>query len=219
MRRAGFWLHAAGVALFLAGQFGPWIAHETAALAVTGFELAELVKFFPLVQSGAVRVTRALFLAPLVAAGVLLALLVNQPAGRRTGAAVKSRAFRVLLTAASVLLTVGALPPYEYFLSPDYCLHWILAMGGAAIALATLVAPRLPRCAWGVLVALASVGGLVPAMRQFALLRPLIVALYGRPPGLGWGLAACAAGGMVCLACGILAALDGDIHRQFCRTR
>jgi len=43
---------------------------------------------------------------------------------------------------------------------------------------------------------------------QFALLRPLVVALYGAPLGLGWGLIACVAGFALLLAGGALIAVS-----------
>ena len=70
-----FWLRLLSLVLATAGYFGPWVPHETAALTVTGFELAEFAKFFPQVQGGVVPVIRALFLTPLVAAAILFASL------------------------------------------------------------------------------------------------------------------------------------------------
>ena len=41
-------------------------------------------------------------------------------------------------------------------------------------------------------------------MWQFALLHPLVVALYAVPIGLGWGLIGCAAGSVLLLLSGVL---------------
>ena len=76
----GIWF--LGFALVVVGYFGPWIPHETAALTVTGFELAEFAKFFPQVQGGVVPVTRGLFLTPIAAVAILLGLVVSRLAAR-----------------------------------------------------------------------------------------------------------------------------------------
>ena len=64
-----------GLVLILVGYFGPWVPHRTAALAVTGLELAEFAKFFPQVQGGVVSITRELFYLPLVVAFILSILM------------------------------------------------------------------------------------------------------------------------------------------------
>jgi len=68
--------------LILIGFFGPWVAHRTAALTVTSYELSEFAKFFPQVQGGIVPVRRALFVTPLFAATFSLALTVHRSKGR-----------------------------------------------------------------------------------------------------------------------------------------
>lgn len=188
-----------GLVLAVVGAFGPWVGHKTAALTVTGFELAEFAKFFHQVQGGVVPVVRVLFLAPVVAAAVLLGLLANQPARRLS-------AWTVVLTLMAALLALAALPPYEYLLTADYRFHLVMALGGGALTLLTLLASRLPWRAWGVAVALLAWGGIVPAVYQFALLRPLVDELYGAPVRLGWGLVVCAIGFALLLAGGVWAA-------------
>ncbi len=182
--------------LIVAGYFGPWVDHKTAALTVTGFELAEFAKFFPQVQGGMVPVTRELFLAPLVAAAILLGLLA-QPTNKLT-----------ILAAA--LLALAAWPPYQFLLAPQYRGQLILAAIGLLLVLLTPLARRLPRRARGVLVALLALAGAVPALWQFVLLRPLVVTLYNEPFGLGWGLVVCAAGWALFLIYGVLAAASPD---------
>ncbi|HEY68130.1 MAG TPA: hypothetical protein G4N97_07665, partial [Thermoflexia bacterium] len=75
VRDSGFAIRLFGLVLVIAGYFGPWVGHKTAALTVTGPELSEFAKLFPQVQGGVVPVIRALFLTPLVAAAILLGLL------------------------------------------------------------------------------------------------------------------------------------------------
>jgi len=191
-----------GLALVLAGYFGPWVGHETAALTVTGFELAEFAKFFPQVQGGTVPVMRALFLTPPLAAAVLIGLLAHQPARRLIVC--------LAATALAALLALAALPPYEYLLDPLYRGQLALAVGGLLLVLLTPLARRLSRRARGGLVALLALTGALPALWQFALLRPLVVALYGGAIGLGWGVIVCTAGFAFLLSSGILQLATGD---------
>ena len=170
-----------GLALALVGYFGPWVPHESAALTVTGFELAHLTRL----QGSPASITPALFLTPLVAAAILLGLLANRPTNKPTNK---------LPTLAAALLALAALPPYQFILEPQYRGQLGLAAGGLLVVLLTPLARWLPRRAWTGLGALVSLGGAIPALWQVALLRPLIVALYNRPLGLGWGLVACTAG-------------------------
>ena len=193
----GIWF--LGFALVVVGYFGPWIPHETAALTVTGFELAEFAKFFPQVQGGVVSVTRCLFLTPVAAAAILLGLVVSKLIARP--------AVRFVGAGFAALLVLVALPPYGFYLAAEYRGHLTLAVGGAALVLLTLLAHRLPRRAWGILLAVTALAGIAPALRQFALLHPLVAALYGTPIGLGWGLVACLAGFGLLLLSGVLAAV------------
>ena len=71
-------LYLLGVMLLLVGCFGPWVDHNTAALSVTGFELAEFAKFFPQVQGGTVSIHRPLLYLPFVAALFLVAFSVGR---------------------------------------------------------------------------------------------------------------------------------------------
>ncbi len=195
---ADFWLRLVGLVFIIVGYFGPWVPHETAALTVTGFELAEFAKLLPQVQGGVVPVTRELFLAPLIAAAILLGFLA-QPANQQT-----NKPTNKLLILAAILLALAALPPYQFFLALQYRRQLILAAGGLLLVLLTPLARRLPRRVQGVLVALLALAGDVPALWQFALLHPLVVALYNEPLDLGWGLVTCTAGFALLLVSGIL---------------
>lgn len=185
-----------GLVLAVAGYFGPWVAHKTAALTVTGFELAEFAKFFPQVQGRTVPVIRALFLTPPVAAAVLIGLLAHQPA-RRPIICLAAMAF-------AALLALAALPPYEYLLDPSYRSQLALAVGGLLLVLLTPLTRCISRRIRGILTALLALAGAFPPLWQFLLLHPLVVALYHEPPGLGWGLVVCEVGFALLLLSGIL---------------
>ena len=205
IRHSPFVICLLGLVLAVVGYFGPWVPHETAALTVTGFELVEFAKFFPQVQGGTVPVTRVLFLTPLVAAAVLLGLLTNQLTNKLT-----NKLTRALVILAAALLALAALPPYQYLLDPGYRGQLILAATGLILVLLTPLARYLPRRVQGVLIALLALAGALPALWQFILLRPLVVALYNAPLGLGWGLIACVAGFALLLAGGVLIAVSPD---------
>jgi hypothetical protein len=175
---ADFWPRLVGLLLVVVGYFGPWIPHKAVALTVTGFELAEFTKTIP--------VTNELFLTPLVAAAILIGLSVHEAAGRLS--------IRLIGTAFAALLALSTLPPYEYIRDPQYRVQLILAAGGLLLVLLTFLTRRLARRAQGVLVAALALAGVVPALWQFVLLCPLVVALYNAPIGLGWGLVVCTAG-------------------------
>ncbi len=184
-----FGMRFLGLALALVGYFGPWVPHESAALTVTGFELAHLTRL----QGSPASLTPALFLTPLVAAAILLGLLANQPTNQLTNQPT-NKPTNQLPTFAAALLALAVLPPYQFILDAQYRGQLALAAGGLLLVLLTPLARWLPRRAWTVLVALVALAGAIPALWQFALLRPLVVALYNRPLDLGWGLVTCTAG-------------------------
>ncbi|MFQ6100552.1 MAG: hypothetical protein ACE5OS_04880 [Anaerolineae bacterium] len=215
MRIADFWLRLAGLVLIVVGYFAPWTPHKTAALTVTGLELAKFAKFFPQVQGGVVSIVRELFYFPFVVAFVLLGLL----ASRST-----SRAVRLIVPLCAAAVLLGALLPFSvvdavyqalttsasFALSPDDKGQLILVVAGVMLALLTPLAHRLPRRVCGVLIVLLALAGSVPALWQFALLRPLVVALYNEHFGMGWGLVACVTGFASLLLSGILTIAGPD---------
>lgn len=194
-----------GLALAVVGYFGPWIPHQTAALTVAGAELAWFAKFFPQVREGVVAVRRELFGTPLIAAAVLLGLWTRgvnlRPLVRRGAIAL------------AVLIALAALPIYDSPFSAEYRGTLVLTGVGVAMVSLSVFAHRLGRRVYGALFALLAVGGIVPALWQFARLRPLVVALYGETIGLGWGLVACALGFVLLLVGGILAAARAEQNR------
>jgi hypothetical protein len=209
IRESGGVMRALGLILVLVGYFGPWVPHKTAALSVTGWELAEFAKFFPQVQGGAVSIARELFYLPLVTACLLLALLAG-----RSG----TRLVRLIVPLLLAALLVAALLPYSvvdaarqalatrapFVVDPQYAGQLVLIAAGVALTLLTPLAWRLPRRLQSILTVLLALAGAIPPLWQFALLHPLVVALYAVPIGLGWGLIGCAAGFVLLLLSGVL---------------
>ena len=206
------WLVWLGLVLGVVGYFGPWVGHRTAALTVTGFEMAEFAKFFPQVQGGTLQLTRALFYLPFFTAAILLALAVGRS---------NVRGARWIVPLCVAVLLVVALLPYSavdglrqaiaagvpFVLDPQYARQTLLVAAGVLLVLLAPLSCRIATRAWGIVVVLLALAGAVPVLFQFARLRPLVVALYDRPLGLGWGLVACVAGFVLILAAGILAAV------------
>lgn len=199
-----------GLILAIVGYFGPWVPHKTAALTVTGLELAEFAKFFPQVQGRTVSISRELFYLPLVVVCVLLALLAGRSAVRfaRRSVPLLSAALLVVVLlpysvvdAARQALTARA----PLTLDPQYVGQLILVISGVALTLLAPLARRLPRRLQHILIALLVLAGAVLTLWQFALLYPLVVALYAAPVGLGWGLITCAVGLVLLFLSSVLA--------------
>ncbi|MGD9029025.1 MAG: hypothetical protein PVG25_04365 [Anaerolineae bacterium] len=179
-------LQFVGSALIIVGFLGPWVAHKTAALTVTGYELSEFAKFFPQVQGGVVPVRRGLFVAPLLAASISLALVFQRS---RTPSLL-----RVAAIALAILLGLLAFPPYQSFLEPVYRLQLILVAAGLSLVLLTPLARQLSERIRGWLFLILALSAAGAALWQAVLLWPLVVQLYGAPVWPGWGAFVCAIG-------------------------
>lgn len=175
-----------GSVLIVIGFFGPWVAHRTAALMVTGYELSEFAKFFPQVQSGIVPIRRGLFITPLLAGTVSLALVIHRSGG--------ARLVRLGATVLAALLGLIALPPLEAALEAQYRMQLILVAGGALLTVLTPLARQLSERVRGMLLLLLALAGAAPALWQVILLRPLVAELYTASTWHGWGFIVCAIG-------------------------
>lgn len=189
-----------GSVLVVIGFFGPWVAHKTAALTVTGYELSEFAKFFPQVRGGTVPVRRALFVTPLLAAFVSLALVIQ-----RSG---RGRFLRIAGAVLAALLGLVALPPLQALLEPGYRLQLALVAGGVLLTLTTPLARQLSEQVRGILVLLLALVGAVPALWQAVSLRPLVTELYSGPVWPGWGLIVCAIGFLTLTIAGLRSTLS-----------
>jgi hypothetical protein len=188
-------LQFAAAVLIMVGFFGPWVAHRTAALTVTGYELSEFAKFFPQVQGGVVPVKRALFVAPLLAASLSLALVAQ-----RASAPALLRAAAIAL---AMLVGLFVLPPYQSLLEPAYRLQLILVAVGLLLVLLTPLTRQLSERIRGGLFLILALSAATAALWQAGLLWPLVVQLYGRPIWPGWGAFVCAIGFLLLLFVGL----------------
>jgi hypothetical protein len=194
-----------GWALAAVGYYGAWIAHDTAALTLSGVDIGEFVKFLPNVVSGSLGIVRQLFYLPPLAVVLSVALLVGcrrlqYPWPLRT-------TFLVLAIPVSLQL----LPPAWSVASlrtPEFCAQTI-ALGACWLALAGFwLWGALPARLTGSLSAALALAALILAAWQLALVKPAIDEVYRTPPSVGWGFYLCLAGLAVIAAGSLLLALQ-----------
>jgi hypothetical protein len=184
-------LFPVGWLLAAIGYYGPWIAHKTAALAITGIDLGEFVKFLPGALAGSLPIVRQLFYLPPLAIVLSVALLINSPGLRYPWPA------RLLALVLAVPVSLQLLPPAwspTSLTAPEFRLQTI-ALGFCWLFLAgSWFLSHLPSWLSGIIVSfLAAIAAVLPAW-QLTIAYPAIDSLYGRPPGLGWGFYLCLTG-------------------------
>lgn len=173
------------------GYFGPWIAHKTAALTITGADVAEFVKFLPEVAGRSLPVYRQAFYLPPLAIVGTVALLVG---ARRLRYPSTSRA---LILGLSIPLSLQLLPPAW---SPGTLLSAEFRLQTAALVLCWVMLAafwlwaRLPMVLRGTLSALLGLAGIIVPVQQLLTVKPAVAGVYGAPVSLGWGVFACMAG-------------------------
>ena len=185
------WMLPIGWCLAAIGLGGPWISHPTAALALTGVDMAEFVKFLPGVLDGSLRLARQWFYLPPFAITVSIALLIGS----------HSLHYTKLLLAMGLLLAIPVslqlLPPAwspSSLMTAEFRAQTI-ALGISWLLLASFwLLRRLPSSLLGSLSAALSLIAMVLPAWQFLIAKPAIDEVYGTPPGAGWGLFLCLTG-------------------------
>jgi hypothetical protein len=194
MRRQDVWLGLLGIGLTLVGVWGTWVPHRTAALVLSGWDLAEYVKFLP-----GVAATRELFYLPVWCAGIALSLISSQgnhqPTNQQTNKPTHppiSLIPRIILIVIALALMVAILPPYPHTLtgyrSGEFRWRFILGVSGSLAVLVSGFSTRWPRRVVGALPVVLALVGAVPALWQFLEVRDAIERVYGASLGWGWGL-------------------------------
>ena len=190
-----------GVALVLVGYWGPWVNHKTAALVLSGLDMAEFVKFLPGVQAGAEFMIRELFYLPLLAAAFCLALMGSNRLWRYP---LWARAVMVIV---AIVLVIIVLPPYPFILqalsSDEFRRQFLMGAGCLAIVGGMLLYRRLPRAIMAALLIVVSLAGAIPPLWQFFSIRDALDRVYGQPIHVGWGLWLMAAGFLVVAGAGV----------------
>jgi hypothetical protein len=190
-----------GIALALLGYWGPWVNHETAALVLSGLDMAEFVKFLPGVQAGTEFMIRELFYLPLLAAALCLALMGSNRYWRYPLWA------RAIMVIAAVALAIVVLPPYPFILqalgSDEFWRQFLMAAGCLTVIGASLLYRRLPKAVVAGLLIAISLAGAIPPVWQFLSIRSALDSVYGQPIHVGWGLWLMAAGFLVVAGAGV----------------
>jgi len=190
----------------LTGYFGPWVGRRAAALAWNAYDLFDLLRLLPEIETGALSVNLQALQLPLVGLAVLLpALLADARVGWRIGGALVGAG-----------LALATLPSYPEIVSAWRTPGWRIPFWwgvGAMMAAGTAIwlAPRLKRYRPWVLLAWLAVTGL-PAATTFARLLPALRVLHAAPIRPGWGFWVCM-GGLCCAALLLWAqALDAPVR-------
>jgi hypothetical protein len=180
-----------GWILAAVGFYGPWLAHPTAALTLSGVDMGEFIKFLPGVSDGTLTLTRQLFYLPAVAVVVSVALLISS---RRLCYPWVVRLPTLLLV---IPVSLQLLPPAwspSSLMTPEFRLQ-VIAIGLCWLLLAaSWLLERLPAWILGSLSAVLSLTALALSAWQFLAVKPAIDMVYGVRPTIGWGFLACAAG-------------------------
>ena len=183
-----------GVTLAILGFYGPWVtsSHNVAALTYNALDLTEFSKFIVRAHGGTM--TREMFLVPLVAAALALALWASQPNH-------PSRVLRYTLTLAAAVFTLVPLPPYLPGMSPlsflslvayrsaeDRGSFWLSVAGLLGVVLIFVWGRRVVgRWRSIAYVALALIGAVPAAWDFFTRAQPAISTVYGSPASPAWG--------------------------------
>ena len=186
------------LALIIVGYFGPWVAHKDAALILSADDLAEFIKFMPIVRSGQLSIVRELFFVPIWLAAIGLNLL-----GARSRA-VEGRSVLWLL---SVILVLTPLPPFTFLIeaykSPEFGLTFWTTVAAVLISAAlALFGRRLPDRVAAILWILFGLAVASIAPLHFIKIQPEIEKLYTFT--IGWGFWAVIIGGVMLSAIGLL---------------
>jgi hypothetical protein len=197
-----------GWMLATAGYYGPWIAHKTATLTLTGSDMGEFVKFLPGALDGSLRVIRQLFYLPPMAIALSVALLLGN---RSLGYPLLLRIVALVL---SVVLSIQLLPPAwspASLVSVEFRLQPI-ALGICWLALAGFwFLGRLPIRLTGLISSGLAVSAGVLSAWQILAVKPAIDGVYGIPLTVGWGCVVCLTGLAILAGAGaILALLAGS---------
>jgi hypothetical protein len=189
-----------GIAMALIGYWGPWVNHKTAALVLSGLDMAEFVKFLPEVRAGAVFMIRELFYLPPLAAALCLALIGSN---RHLRYPLWARAIMVM---AAIILAIIVLPPYPFILqalsSDEFRRQFLMGAGCLAVIAASLLYRRLPGAVMAALLIVVSLAGAIPSVWQLLSIRSALDRVYGQPIHVGWGLWLMVAGFLVVVASG-----------------
>jgi hypothetical protein len=175
-----------GVVLAILGFYGPWVTtqRQIAALTYNALDLTEFSKFIARARLG--DITRELFLVPIVAAALALALWASRPDQLL-------HVLRYALTFVAAIFSLVPLPPYPFLLrayssAEDRGLFWLSMAGLLGVALVFVLGQRISR-RWRdvTFVSLALIGALPASWEFLARALPAISGVYGSSTVVAWG--------------------------------
>ena len=177
----------------LVGYFGPWVGRRSAALAWNAYDLFDLLRLLPEIETGALSVNLQALRLPLLGLAVLLPVLLAKA----------HRLWRISGALVGAGLALATLPPYPEIVNAWHTPGWRVPFWwgiGAMLAAGAAVwfAPRLGRYRPWILLAWLAITGL-PSVTTFARLLPALRTLHAAPIGPGWGFWVCM-GGLGCIA-------------------
>lgn len=190
------WAMLVGLVLAAVGYLGPWVAHPTAGLTLTGPDLGEFVKFLP----GGAPPGRQLFYAPAVAVALLVALYAQR----------YPWVVRAPLLLVGLLMSLQLLPPAWNLavLRSSELRAQTLALAACWILLAAHAwLGRVPRRWSGVGATLASLAAGILITWQYLRLRPAVGAVYSASAAylpVGWGVVLCLTGLVAAAGAGLV---------------
>jgi hypothetical protein len=174
----------------LVSYFAPWVARHpmSAALAWNGYDLFDLLRFLPEIESGALAVNLQALRLPLVGLAVLLPVLLAKSA----------KPVRIAGALFGCLLAILTLPPYPQILdawrTPGWRVPFWWGVGAMACALAGIrLAPKAGRYRYWWILVVAELAT-VPAAVTLTRLLPALRTLHAAPVRPGWGFWGCTVG-------------------------
>lgn len=175
----------AGWLLAALGYWGAWVWAAPAGLRVAGIDLAEYVKFIAEVRSGQIRLTREVFMLPLVAISLSMSLLAHRSELNLWAP------LRWIINLLSIPVALSMLPPAwtpSLLTTPEFVRQTV------AIAVCVIVAllsypllRRLPLIASAVVVVLLALLSIILPLANLIKLRVPLETIYGHPAALGTG--------------------------------
>lgn len=169
----------------LVGYFGPWIGQKAAALAWNAYDLFDLLRLLPEIETGALSLYLQALRLPLVGLAVLLPVILAETNGF----------WRLIGGLLGAGLALSTLPPYpeivDAWRTPGWRIPFWWGVGAMIASIAAIwIAPKLRRYRWWLTLAWIAVTGL-PAVATMRRLMPAIRNLYITQVNIGWGFWLC----------------------------
>ena len=167
------------------GYWGAWVWAAPVGLRVPGIDLAEYVKFIAEVRNGQIRLTREVFLFPLVAISLSMSLLAQRSELRLPSV------LRWLINLLAIPVALAMLPPAwtpSLLTTPEFIKQTVaMAICIVAAGLSYPLLRRMPLTVSAIFVAILALASLVLPVSAFLKLRIPLDAIYGHPVDFGSG--------------------------------